>query len=89
MGVEPYLVSSSLEMVLAQRLVRLICKHCKEETPTTTLMRCVRSMATGAGDGVSGEGVPKLPGDGVPRAAGYFRIDAGDGGDSGADYRAA
>ena len=29
MGVEPYLVSSSLEAVLAQRLVRLICPHCK------------------------------------------------------------
>ncbi|HSV13410.1 MAG TPA: GspE/PulE family protein [Tepidisphaeraceae bacterium] len=33
MGVEPYLVSSSLEMVVAQRLVRLICPHCKEEAP--------------------------------------------------------
>ncbi len=31
MGVEPFLVSSSLEAVLAQRLVRVICKHCKEE----------------------------------------------------------
>lgn len=30
MGVEPYLVASSVEMVVAQRLVRLICKHCKE-----------------------------------------------------------
>jgi len=30
MGIEPYLVASSLEVVLAQRLVRLICKHCKE-----------------------------------------------------------
>lgn len=30
MGVEPYLVSSSLEAVLAQRLVRLLCKKCKE-----------------------------------------------------------
>ena len=30
MGIEPYLVTSSLEMVLAQRLVRLICKECKE-----------------------------------------------------------
>ncbi|MES2696176.1 MAG: type II/IV secretion system protein [Verrucomicrobiota bacterium] len=29
MGVEPYLVASSLEAVLAQRLVRLLCKHCK------------------------------------------------------------
>jgi type II secretory ATPase GspE/PulE/Tfp pilus assembly ATPase PilB-like protein len=33
MGVEPYLVASSLETVAAQRLVRLICKHCKEESP--------------------------------------------------------
>jgi general secretion pathway protein E/type IV pilus assembly protein PilB len=29
MGVEPYLVASSLEAVLAQRLVRLLCPHCK------------------------------------------------------------
>ncbi len=33
MGIEPYLVSSTLEMVCAQRLVRLICKHCKAEAP--------------------------------------------------------
>jgi general secretion pathway protein E len=31
MGVEPYLVASSLEAVLAQRLVRVLCKHCKKE----------------------------------------------------------
>ena len=30
MGVEPYLVASSLEAVLAQRLVRVLCKSCKE-----------------------------------------------------------
>ncbi len=31
MGVEPFLVSSSLLGVLAQRLIRTLCKHCKEE----------------------------------------------------------
>ncbi len=31
MGVEPFLVSSSVEAVLAQRLARKICKNCKEE----------------------------------------------------------
>ena len=31
MGVEPFLVSSSVEAVLAQRLVRTNCKFCKEE----------------------------------------------------------
>ena len=30
MGVENYLMTSSLVSVLAQRLVRVICKHCKE-----------------------------------------------------------
>jgi len=33
MGVEPYLVASTLELVAAQRLVRLICPKCKEEAP--------------------------------------------------------
>ena len=31
MGVEKYLLSSSLLAVLAQRLVRILCEHCKEE----------------------------------------------------------
>jgi type IV pilus assembly protein PilB len=30
MGIEPFLVSSSLLMVCAQRLLRKICPHCKE-----------------------------------------------------------
>ncbi|MFA9476736.1 GspE/PulE family protein [Phycisphaerales bacterium AB-hyl4] len=33
MGVEPYLVASSLELVIAQRLVRLICEDCKAALP--------------------------------------------------------
>lgn len=32
-GVEPYLVSSSVEAFIAQRLVRMLCTHCKEEDP--------------------------------------------------------
>ena len=31
MGIEPYLVASSLLLVVAQRLVRRLCKKCKEE----------------------------------------------------------
>jgi type II secretory ATPase GspE/PulE/Tfp pilus assembly ATPase PilB-like protein len=34
MGVEPYLVASSLEAVLAQRLVRVLCTHCKQPDDT-------------------------------------------------------
>ncbi|MBM4307349.1 MAG: hypothetical protein FJ123_11515 [Deltaproteobacteria bacterium] len=32
-GVEPYLISSSVIGVLAQRLVRAICPHCKTKVP--------------------------------------------------------
>ncbi|MHC4994140.1 MAG: GspE/PulE family protein [Planctomycetota bacterium] len=39
MGVEPFLVASSLELVQAQRLVRLICKNCKEELPADDAAR--------------------------------------------------
>jgi type II secretory ATPase GspE/PulE/Tfp pilus assembly ATPase PilB-like protein len=31
MGIEPFLVASSVEAVMAQRLVRTICQHCKTE----------------------------------------------------------
>ncbi len=33
MGVEDFLISASVKMVLAQRLVRRYCEHCKEEIP--------------------------------------------------------
>src|SRR4051794_19900718 len=41
MGVEPYLVASSLEAVLAQRLVRVLCKHCKQpdNSPTAVSLK--------------------------------------------------
>ncbi len=35
MGVEPFLAASSVVGVMAQRLIRTICKKCKEEAPTT------------------------------------------------------
>src|SRR3954468_8910172 len=34
-GVEPYLISAAVNAILAQRLVRKICQHCKEQfTPS-------------------------------------------------------
>ncbi len=36
MGIEPYLVSSSVECFIAQRLVRVICEKCKEEAKITS-----------------------------------------------------
>jgi len=40
MGIEPFLVSASVILILAQRLARRICEHCKEEEriPESTLI---------------------------------------------------
>jgi type IV pilus assembly protein PilB len=32
MGIEPFLVATSVNIIQAQRLIRTICKNCKEET---------------------------------------------------------
>jgi len=47
MGVEPYLVASSLEAVLAQRLVRLLCESCKQidSSPTAVALRAQLGFA--------------------------------------------
>jgi general secretion pathway protein E len=46
MGIEAYLVASSVEAVLAQRLVRRICPNCKEERDD---MDTVRAKLAGSG----------------------------------------
>jgi len=38
-GIEPYLIASSVECFLAQRLVRLLCPLCKVVTPFTDIIR--------------------------------------------------
>lgn len=43
MGIEPFLVASSLVCVLAQRLVRVICPHCRESyAPSTQELSCLK-----------------------------------------------
>jgi type II secretory ATPase GspE/PulE/Tfp pilus assembly ATPase PilB-like protein len=39
MGIEPYLVASSVEVVVAQRLVRIICPQCRREMPADEVKR--------------------------------------------------
>jgi len=47
MGVEPFLLASSLEAVLAQRLVRKICRHCKKVyKPNENLLKSLNSSVT-------------------------------------------
>ncbi|MFC1453272.1 GspE/PulE family protein, partial [Verrucomicrobiota bacterium] len=48
MGVPPYLISSTLEAVVAQRLVRIICEHCKTAYPPDRQM--LDSLGLGESD---------------------------------------
>jgi len=49
MGVEPYLVASSLEAVLAQRLVRVLCPHCRQPDPSPTALAFKAKVGIPAG----------------------------------------
>ena len=69
MGIEPYLVSSTLEMVCAQRLVRLICKHCKAEVPRDEVEKLKAQYGAEVPDVLyRGAGCRPLPRAGLPRA---------------------
>ena len=51
MGVEPFLIASSLEAVLAQRLVRRICIHCRTPyEPPLALLQLVGIDLSDTGD---------------------------------------
>jgi general secretion pathway protein E len=59
LGVEPYLVSSSLIAVMAQRLVRRICPECRKEYEPTA--RELRELGLGElGGGGAGDGQHKF-----------------------------
>ncbi len=46
MGVKPFLVASSVRAVMAQRLVRCVCEHCREEhKPTATELKLLGAAA--------------------------------------------
>ncbi|UCG57978.1 MAG: Flp pilus assembly complex ATPase component TadA [Phycisphaerales bacterium] len=52
MGIEPYLLASTLNVVIAQRLVRRICTHCKEPVePSEEILKCLKIHPEQAKDG--------------------------------------
>ena len=70
MGVEPFLVSSTVEAVMAQRLVRTLCPHCKQpyqpkrdELPARFSLRAARPTSAALPRG----GLPRVPPGGLPR----------------------
>lgn len=74
-GIEPYLVAATLRGVLAQRLVRKICPHCKETYEPEALVREAVSIYCGAVDVLHrGQGCVRCRGTGFAGRIGIFEL---------------
>lgn len=79
MGVDPFLVASSLKAVIAQRLVRRVCLHCVEPyTPNPQELQLIRRMTRSANPDVSrmrkGGGCPHCYNSGYLDRIGVFEL---------------
>jgi general secretion pathway protein E len=79
MGIEPFLVASSLTVVLAQRLVRTICLYCKVSYEPTDVEKKYLARVDGKGGGDSlllyrGLGCDKCKGKGYLGRTGIFEL---------------
>jgi type IV pilus assembly protein PilB len=74
-GVEPYLVSAALMGVLAQRLVRKICTHCKEPyEPVVNIRRAVERVAGEVETFYHGMGCSKCRNSGYSGRIGIYEL---------------
>ena len=77
MGVEAFLISSSLEGVLAQRLVRKICSHCRVQAPAPPVLRDkLEALGSGRLEGLfyHGKGCEECRGIGYRGRTGIFEL---------------
>ena len=77
MGIEPFLVATSVNVIAAQRLVRRACAGCKEETdtPIQTLLSVGFAEAEATGVKVyKGRGCEKCGGTGYKGRVGLFEV---------------
>ncbi len=75
-GVQPFLVASSIRAIMAQRLVRRLCVNCKEPGQLCGIRAARaahRSLATGRGERDAPGRLRALPADRLQRADGHFR----------------
>ncbi len=74
-GIEPYLIAASLQGVLAQRLVRKICTHCKEPyDPPVSVRRAVERVAGEVETFYHGAGCPKCRNSGYSGRIGIYEL---------------
>lgn len=73
MGVEPYLVASSVRLVAAQRLVRCVCPNCKQLGTPDPAVLAELGLSEDT-ETVEGEGCPQCSGTGFQGRTALFEI---------------
>ncbi len=74
-GIEPYLIAASLNGILAQRLVRRICDHCKETCKAPdTIRKYLDQASIKSNELVRGKGCDKCRNSGYAGRAGIFEL---------------
>ena len=75
LGIEPYLVASTVEAVLAQRLVRRICDSCRRPVELTAEQRsALGDAASELGEVWEGEGCEQCRGTGYSGRTGIYEL---------------
>jgi general secretion pathway protein E len=75
MGVEPFLLSSTVAGVLAQRLVRRLCSHCKTPRPADATERVLMNVEDGGEVTVFDPvGCPRCNGTGYEGRIGIYEL---------------
>jgi type IV pilus assembly protein PilB len=77
MGIEPFLVASSVNLICAQRLVRRICTQCKEDHPTPPQAMIDAGFTTDESTSVvpkKGKGCERCNGTGYKGRVGLYEV---------------
>ena len=74
-GVEPYLISAAVNAILAQRLVRKICPHCREEfVPTDEMNEFLQLQGFGSDKTFKGKGCDRCRKTGYTGRLGIYEL---------------
>jgi type IV pilus assembly protein PilB len=77
MGIEPFLVANSINLIAAQRLVRRICVHCREASDATPLQMTEAGFTPEEADAFRpsrGRGCDRCGGSGFKGRVGLFEV---------------
>lgn len=72
MGIEPFLISSAIDCVVAQRLVRVLCKHCKR--PQKVSQAVLSEHDLDGAEPLEAVGCPRCGGSGYRGRVGVYEV---------------